>query len=192
MTDKKRASGEEGSKRNRADSIVAEQLTVDSIVPNSSEYRVYPGGLTQSEYSKVHAWMKRNFERPEACDLCGEKANRYDWANLTGEYRYDRQDWANLCKPCHAAYDLRKTHCPFGHKYTEENSYYRGNRRDCRACGNKFSRNYYWKNKERLLEIGRAYKAERWKRIKADPVLYAEMRAKENRWRRLRRERDVT
>ena len=50
------------------------------------------------------------------------------------------------------SYQSRKTHCPKGHEYTEENTYRRPglNYRTCRACMRVFSRKAY----ERLLANG--------------------------------------
>ena len=41
------------------------------------------------------------------------------------------------------------THCPNGHKYTEENTYLRqGKWRDCKECARAASRRWYHKNQE--------------------------------------------
>ncbi len=41
----------------------------------------------------------------------------------------------NSGRPQGGYYQLRKTHCPKGHEYTEANTARHGGRRQCRACG---------------------------------------------------------
>lgn len=56
----------------------------------------------------VHLWMYRNFGTPFMCDHCGENkkgVRKYDWANISGEYKRDRKDWKRLCRPCHRVFD---------------------------------------------------------------------------------------
>jgi len=46
--------------------------------------------------------------------------------------------------------NLKKTHCPAGHPYDEENTYYaRNGWRYCRTCIRLRQRRYYWERKER-------------------------------------------
>lgn len=52
----------------------------------------------------------------------------------------DLSNLQTLCIPCHSKKDNKnklKTHCPQGHEYTPENTYYYPTRsnRSCRACG---------------------------------------------------------
>lgn len=53
-------------------------------------------------YVGVHAWIYRNFGQPSRCDKCGViEAKRFEWHNLSGEYKRDRNDWERLCSMCH-------------------------------------------------------------------------------------------
>lgn len=57
-------------------------------------------------YPALHDWVARALGRPRKCENCGTvEAVRYEWANLSGEYRRDTGDWARLCKMCHALID---------------------------------------------------------------------------------------
>lgn len=57
-------------------------------------------------YVSKHAWMRRTFGTPRLCEHCNTTEDRrYEWANISGEYKRDRADWLRLCKPCHAIYD---------------------------------------------------------------------------------------
>jgi len=53
-------------------------------------------------YHALHAWVRRWLGAPRKCSACGdEAARRYEWANISGEYRRDLSDWRRLCASCH-------------------------------------------------------------------------------------------
>ena len=59
-------------------------------------------------YTSKHQWIARHFGKPGTCEFCGRSelsGKSIDWANISGEYRRDRNDWIRLCKPCHVGYD---------------------------------------------------------------------------------------
>lgn len=67
---------------------------------------------TKIGYAGVHTWMHRIYEKPDKCDFCGitniknkRGRNRIQWANKTGNYLRDRNDWLKLCSKCHINYD---------------------------------------------------------------------------------------
>lgn len=40
------------------------------------------------------------------CEHCDTKTSvRYEWANISHQYKRDLDDWMELCKKCHMAYD---------------------------------------------------------------------------------------
>ena len=89
-------------------------------------------------YVAKHLWLTKHFQKPDKCDLCQtDNCSRIEWANISGEYKRERSDWLALCPSCHRKMDYSKniTHCPNGHKYTEETTYIncRGHR-ECRIC----------------------------------------------------------
>lgn len=64
-------------------------------------------------YFALHDWVSRVLGRPKQCENCGTtKHTRYEWANISGEYKRDTSDWARLCKMCHFLIDdiARKWH----------------------------------------------------------------------------------
>lgn len=56
-------------------------------------------------YDALHSWVSRHYGRPDTCEECGRTGAPIDWANRSGEYRRDRDDWLALCKRCHKAHD---------------------------------------------------------------------------------------
>lgn len=57
-------------------------------------------------YHATHAWVRSRMGKPVGCEHCGTKENRrYEWANVSGEYKRETADWLRLCKPCHYKFD---------------------------------------------------------------------------------------
>lgn len=53
-------------------------------------------------YSALHAWLRREMGTPTRCEKCGtDKVGRYEWHNISGEYRRDTEDYIGLCVSCH-------------------------------------------------------------------------------------------
>lgn len=60
-------------------------------------------------YHGLHKWVQRELGKPSVCEHCGDtSARKYEWANLSHEYKRDLYDWVRLCTPCHRAYDNGK------------------------------------------------------------------------------------
>jgi len=83
-------------------------------------------------YSGVHGWLRRNFGKADHC-MNGCLAKAYDWANISGEYRRDINDFESLCRRCHMIKDGRLETMPHvgwkgphiygkGTKYTHYNA----------------------------------------------------------------------
>lgn len=54
-------------------------------------------------YNALHSWIQRKLGKPNKCDKCQtEKAKRFEWANISGEYMRNFNDWKRLCSKCHA------------------------------------------------------------------------------------------
>lgn len=63
-------------------------------------------------YHAVHDWIAKNKEKPKECLHCGKKPgfdsigrNKIHWANVSGEYKRDLNDFIPLCIKCHRDYD---------------------------------------------------------------------------------------
>jgi len=54
----------------------------------------------------LHEWVEKELGKPDNCEHCDrDNAARYEWANKSGEYKRDTDDWIRLCSVCHKAYD---------------------------------------------------------------------------------------
>lgn len=66
----------------------------------------------RSNYNRLHWWIRQILGNPDTCEHCGEtglRGQQIHWANRSGEYRWDLDDWLRLCVPCHKRYDLERT-----------------------------------------------------------------------------------
>lgn len=54
----------------------------------------------------IHKWIAEKYGKPKMCDFCGSANKRkYEWANVSSEYKRDLNDWLRLCASCHRRYD---------------------------------------------------------------------------------------
>lgn len=58
----------------------------------------------KASYSAIHKWVASHYKKSTTCNHCGT-TGLIDWANISGEYHRERDDWLNLCRPCHFKYD---------------------------------------------------------------------------------------
>lgn len=58
-------------------------------------------------YRAIHMWMQNNYGKANICEgeNCKKITTYYEWANLSGKYKRNREDWIKLCKSCHALMD---------------------------------------------------------------------------------------
>ena len=114
---------------------------------------MYMDKKTRSLYNAVHYWLAFNYGKACKCESknCLKKSTNYQWAKLKDkEYNFDRNNFIQMCRSCHAKYDwteeakemLRKRstkeYCIRNHKLSEENTTFvinRGNKeRRCILC----------------------------------------------------------
>lgn len=58
-------------------------------------------------YAGLHAWVKRQNGKAKKC-INGHIAKRYYWANKSGEYKRDLNDWHELCQSCNERDGIKK------------------------------------------------------------------------------------
>lgn len=57
-------------------------------------------------YTALHDWVRRWLGTPSFCEQCKTtESKKFEWANISGEYKRDVTDWKRLCKKCHVAFD---------------------------------------------------------------------------------------
>lgn len=62
-------------------------------------------------YSALHSWLARKYGQSTICEHCKKdnlKGKQINWANKTGKYLRERNDWLRLCSKCHKIYDLKR------------------------------------------------------------------------------------
>lgn len=61
-------------------------------------------------YYGIHDWVTKHLGQPIGCSVCGlDDINRtYHWANISGKYLRDVNDFKRMCVPCHSNYDHKK------------------------------------------------------------------------------------
>lgn len=93
---------------------------------------------TSAQYRDLHYKIRKMLGVPTVCSFCGDSTRRIEWANLSGEYGLDKDDWAQMCPSCHRRYDGwgDPTVCKYGHKLTGDNLYVQPNGRykECKKC----------------------------------------------------------
>lgn len=57
-----------------------------------------------ASYSSIHHWMIRHYEKTGICEECGGERTT-QWANPSHTYRRVREEWRELCVPCHRKSD---------------------------------------------------------------------------------------
>lgn len=94
-------------------------------------------------YVAKHSWIVKHYGNPTKCESCGTtEASRFEWANISGEYRRDKDDYKGLCPSCHRRSDYGDV-CKRGHGFTEENTYWsKDGWRICRRCRADHNINY--------------------------------------------------
>jgi len=78
----------------------------DKYTQNNKSYNT---GKFGAEYRKLHLWVEKELGKPDECVHCrknGLFGHRVHWANVSGEYKKQKNDWIRLCAACHKKYDL--------------------------------------------------------------------------------------
>lgn len=96
-------------------------------------------------YVALHAWVYRHKRRTGTCERCGTQPHPFrdgrpatQWANLSGQYRRDLADYAELCLRCHNEQDGRVIH----HGTSTGYSHHKCRCDACRAAHADRSRRY--------------------------------------------------
>jgi len=65
-------------------------------------------------YDAIHKWVRRHKEKVGICSQCGVgyagSPFHTEWANISGIYRRELDDYIELCKSCHFKLDYPDGH----------------------------------------------------------------------------------
>lgn len=64
-----------------------------------------PYKIPKKKYWAIHAWVRRNKIKPDTCTKCKQPDSNIWWANISGEYKRDLNDYEALCCKCHRKKD---------------------------------------------------------------------------------------
>lgn len=62
-------------------------------------------------YRALHIWVESKLGKPSKCEHCntdGLTQRKIHWANKSGQYLRDLDDWMRLCAKCHKQYDMTR------------------------------------------------------------------------------------
>lgn len=104
-TKKKMSKALMGNKRNLGHKCTEE--TKEKMRKATKGEKAYNWKGDKVSYSGIHHWVKKWKGTPKICEHCGKtnKERKIWWANKSGEYKRDLNDWISLCVSCHKKYD---------------------------------------------------------------------------------------
>lgn len=76
----------------------------------------------KASYYAKHLWIKKHYGTPDHCEQIGcqypkkidagrklvNSPKRYEWHNISKQYRRERSDWVMLCPSCHRKIEMGK------------------------------------------------------------------------------------
>src|SRR5579859_2774450 len=109
-----------------------------------------------ARYETKHQWVYYHYGKANHCENdCTHKATIYQWANISGRYLRDINDWKQLCPSCHQKMDDKycRLVCKNGHTVISENLWInsRGDR-VCKKCKKENAHREYLKHKKDYLQ----------------------------------------
>lgn len=76
-------------------------------MPHDEKHYAWKG--ENAKYTSKHTWIRRKKGVAEDCEFCKTtQAKRYEWANISGKYLRNLEDYISLCKSCHEKFDNRR------------------------------------------------------------------------------------
>ncbi len=69
--------------------------------------RVSKVKVSRNVYMAVHMWVYRHFGKAKRCEMpeCKGTCVKFEWDNISGEYKRERSDWREVCRSCHCKLD---------------------------------------------------------------------------------------
>jgi hypothetical protein len=72
------------------------------------KYKGEKSGVWKGEnitYGTKHEWVSRHRGKPSLCERCKTTEGYFQWANISGNYLRELDDYIRLCIKCHRKYD---------------------------------------------------------------------------------------
>lgn len=69
-----------------------------------------------ASYNAKHRWIQKHWTKTDICINCNNHVlprpetrlkHATHWANISGQYKRERNDWLELCPKCHVAFDKK-------------------------------------------------------------------------------------
>lgn len=80
----------------------AHRAKLSAAKPHGADHPDWKGD--DVTYNVIHLWVNRLKTKTGVCSRCGAE-RLTQWANLSGLYKRDLDDFAEMCVPCHSRYD---------------------------------------------------------------------------------------
>lgn len=61
--------------------------------------------VNKIHYRNVHIWIKSVKGSASKCTINPLHKKKFEWANISKEYKFLVEDWVELCKKCHVVFD---------------------------------------------------------------------------------------
>ena len=79
--------------------------------PTGADHHLWKGD--EAGYVSKHMWMHRHHTKTGTCNHCNKEVGTAfptgtEWANISGKYLRDRNDFIELCRSCHRIFDYSK------------------------------------------------------------------------------------
>lgn len=88
---------------------MSHQWVSNAIAELNGTVKVGKFPIEKLEYGRAHVWIYKFGGNSKTCEHCGTvKEKQYQWANKSGKYKKQLDDWFRLCIPCHRIFDRNK------------------------------------------------------------------------------------
>lgn len=87
---------------------VSERNKANNPGKSGAKHHNWQGDFTS--YRSMHRWVVRHKGQPTKCEHClkdGLTGHQIHWANISGQYKRDVDDYIRLCAKCHKAFDKK-------------------------------------------------------------------------------------
>ena len=84
------------------------KLKIKATTPRGESHSAWVGD--DVGYGGLHSWIIRHYGKADHCSNdTSHITKRFEWANISGEYRRDINDFKQLCVSCHRKMDMTES-----------------------------------------------------------------------------------